>query len=282
MRRVSYLFMAAAIVTAASPSNAAVDHSLWSSLLARYVNDSGKVAYRDWQANDRATFQRYLDTLAQTRPEDLSEVGEKAFWINAYNAVIVEGILQGYSAEGLLGRKRLFSWFTVRIAGKDRTPDEIEHQILRKKFHDPRIHFAIVCASSSCPKLRDEAYLPDRLEMQLDDATRAFVNDDTRNQIDAQGVALSKIFDWFAEDFKANAGSVVEFVRRFVADEKRAKLNLADDSLRYLDYNWTLNAQEGQRVSWRRKNDETMERNSRNGACGRFGDHAARCPSRPS
>jgi hypothetical protein len=229
--------------------SASVNHTSWNTLLARYVDDSGRVAYHDLQAKDRATFEIYLDVLAQAQIENMNESEEKAFWINAYNAVIVSGVLQGYTAEGLLGRKRLFSWFTARVAGKDRTPDEIEHQILRKKFHDPRIHFTIVCASTSCPKLRREAYMPERLETQLDDATQTFLNDPTRNQIDARGVALSRIFDWFAEDFQTNAGSVVEFVRRFVSEEKKTRLNLKDSDLRYLDYNWTLNAQDRQRVS---------------------------------
>jgi hypothetical protein len=232
-----------------SVAHAAVDHSSWSTLLARYVDDDGRVAYRDLQARDKAIFDLYLVALAQARVEGMSEAEEKAFWINAYNAVIVSGVLQGYTAESLLSRKRLFNWFTVRIAGQERTPDEIEHQILRKKFPDPRIHFALVCASSSCPKLRREAYVPERLDTQLDEATRAFLTDSTRNRIDAQSVALSRIFEWFAEDFKTNAGSVAMFARRFVAEEKKARLNLDDSDLHYLDYDWTLNAQPGQRVA---------------------------------
>lgn len=249
MRRLLFSLVLTSSFAFIPPLFAAVDHTLWNTLLARYVDDNGRVAYRDLQVKDRATFELYLDALAQAQTENMNEVEEKAFWINAYNAVIVSGILQGYTAEGLLGRKRLFGWFTGRVAGKDRTPDEIEHQILRKKFRDPRIHFTIVCASSSCPKLRREAYVPERLDAQLDDATQAFLNDPVRNQIDAHGVALSKIFDWFAEDFKTNAGSVVEFVRRFVSEEKKSRLNLKDSDLRYLDYNWTLNAQDGQGVS---------------------------------
>lgn len=241
------LSLAMALLLSSQPSDAAVDHNPWSVLLARYVDDNGRVAYRDLQERDRAAFDQYLATLAQARTEDMNEAEEKAFWINAYNAVILSGILQGYTAESLLGRKRLFSWFTVKAAGQDRTPDEIEHQILRKKFHDPRIHFTIVCASSSCPKLRREAYVAARLESQLDEATRAFVNDPARNRFEAQHVALSKIFQWFAEDFIKNAGSVVAFVRRFVPKEKQAMLTLADNDLRYVDYDWTLNAQNGQR-----------------------------------
>jgi hypothetical protein len=231
------------------PSTAAVDHSPWHTLLARYVDNNGRVAYRDLQAHDRAVFEGYLATLAQAQVAGMSEAEEKAFWINAYNAAIVNGVLQGYTAENILARKRLFSWYTLFVAGEERSPDEIEHQILRKKFHDPRIHFTIVCASTSCPKLRREAYVPDRLDQQLDEAARAFINDPARNRIDAQQVVLSQIFQWFAEDFVRNAGSVPGFVQRFVADDKRAILSAKGGDLRYLEYDWTLNAQEGQRVS---------------------------------
>jgi len=179
----------------------------------------------------------------------VSEAEEKAFWINAYNAMIVNGVLQGYTAESLLGRKRFFSWYSLPIAGEERSPDDIEHKILRKKFHDPRIHFAIVCASTSCPQLRREAYVAERLEQQLDEATRIFINDPARNRIDSQQVALSQIFQWFADDFVHNAGSVVGFVQHFVDDDKKSMLTAKKDALQYLEYNWTLNAQEGQRVS---------------------------------
>lgn len=228
---------------------AAVDHSSWSSLLTRYVGDDGRVAYRDLQTNGSTAFRAYLDVLTDARIEGMSETEEKAFGINAYNAVIINGILQGYTAESLFARKWLFSWLTVRVAGQERTPDEIEHQILRKKFHDPRIHFTIVCASSSCPKLRREAYVAERLELQLNEAAQAFVNDPVRNRIETQSVALSKIFEWFAEDFKQSAGSVTAFVRRFVGAEKAARLNIPDSELHYREYDWTLNAQEGQRIS---------------------------------
>ena len=227
---------------------AAVDHSLWSALLARYVDNDGRVAYRDLQERDKATFEEYLSALAHARTENMNEAEEKAFWINAYNAVIVSGVLQGYTAESILGRKRLFSWFTATVVGQARTPDEIEHQILRKKFHDPRIHFTIVCASSSCPKLRREAYVAAQLDAQLDEATRVFLNDPVRNHIEPHQVRLSKIFEWFAEDFRNNAGSVTAFVRRFVGEENQAMVDLTDSTLRYLDYNWTLNTQNGQRV----------------------------------
>lgn len=231
------------------PSSAAVDHSSWTTLLARYVDDDGRVAYRDLQAHARAALDGYLTILAQAQVEGMSEAEEKAFWINAYNAMIVNGVLQGYTAESLLGRKRFFSWYALPIAGEERSADDIEHKILRKKFHDPRIHFAIVCASTSCPKLRREAYVAERLDQQLDEAARTFINDPTRNRIDSQRVALSQIFQWFADDFVNSAGSVVEFTQRFVADDKKSMLTAKKDDFQYLEYNWTLNAQEGQRIS---------------------------------
>ena len=242
----STLFMTL-IVT--QSTQAAVDHSPWDTLLHRYVDQNGRVAYRDLQKRDSMLFVEYLNTLAQAQVEGLSEAEEKAFWINAYNAIIVQGVLNGYTAESFISRKRFFSWYALPIAGKERTPDEIEHQILRKKFRDPRIHFAIVCASTSCPKLRAEAYVSARLDQQLDDAARVFVNDPTRNLIEPAQVVVSQIFQWFAQDFIDQAGTIPTFLLRFVDDEKKAILATFTRELRYLEYNWTLNAQDGQRVS---------------------------------
>jgi hypothetical protein len=230
------------------PSAAAIDHSLWDTLLRRYVDQDGRVAYRDWKAHDLASFETYLKTLAEARVEGMSEAEAKAFWINAYNAVIIQGVFNGYTAEGLISRKRLFSWYSLMIAEKKRTPDEIEHEILRPKFRDPRVHFAIVCASTSCPKLRPEAYVAGRLDQQLDDAARVFINDPDRNRFVIGHVAVSPIFQWFAQDFIDEAGSVPRFLLRYVAGEKKAILGSFTGDLQYLEYNWKLNAQDGQRV----------------------------------
>jgi Protein of unknown function, DUF547 len=230
-------------------AHAAVDHRLWDTLLHRYVDQNGRVAYRDLRTRDYTSFAEYLKLLAEAKVEGMSETEEKAFWINAYNAIIIQGVLNGHTAESFLSRKRLFSWYAPSLAGKERTPDEVEHQILRKKFRDPRVHFALVCASTSCPKLRPEAYVPERLDQQLDDAAHTFVNDPLRNHIEAGHVAVSSIFQWFAQDFSEQAGTVPKFLLRFVAEEKKATLENLTGELLYLEYNWTLNAQDGQRVS---------------------------------
>lgn len=242
-------FLVMLLVFSAKPVVADVDHTAWDSLLKQYVDGEGRVAYRNLKEKDLAVFKSYLETLATAKIDGLSVNEEKALWINAYNAAIVNGVLEGYSAEGIIGRKQFFSWYTLKVAGKDRTPDEIEHQILRPKFNDPRIHFAIVCASASCPKLRTEAFVAEHLDAQLDDATRRFINDPSRNQITPGQLAVSKIFEWFAEDFVKKSGSVANFIQGFVDTDKQAVLKSAGDELDYLDYDWTLNAQDGQRVS---------------------------------
>jgi hypothetical protein len=121
---------------------------------------------------------------------------------------------------------------------------DLEHEILRREFHEPRIHFAIVCASSSCPKLPSWAYIPTQLDQQLDQATRAFINDHMRNRFDRQQKVayLSKIFDWFESDFAGTSGSALQFVARYVYDADLAReLEAGMYRIDYLNYDWSLN-----------------------------------------
>jgi len=252
------LVAAAVLAGGTRPAPAAVasfDHSIWNRLLATYVDDAGRVAYRDLQEHDMPLFQVYLDSLGSATPDRWPTEEQLAFWINAYNAGLVLAVLQGQSAESLIGRARLFKTWEFRVAGTDRSPDDIEHGILRKRFSEPRIHFAIVCASTSCPRLRREAYVAARLDAQLDDQTRRFVNDPARNVIDpkTRTLKLSKIFDWFQEDFVKAAGSVTAFVARWVQDpEARAWLRSGPVKIEYLDYDWSLNVQPEERPLRRR------------------------------
>ncbi len=209
-------------------------------ILGGYVDDSGKVAYRRLERESAAKLRDYLAGLSEVDPASLGRSARIAFWINAYNAHVINGVLNGYSAEGLLARKRFFSWYSFRLAGADRTLSEIEHEILRAEFDEPRIHFALVCASTSCPILRREAYRGAQLDEQLQDQARRFITDPARNRIGPGEVALSKIFDWFAEDFEKAAGSVVQYVRRYRPVPEAVEVS-------YLDYDWSMNAQPGQR-----------------------------------
>jgi len=244
---VLYLLTSAALGVTMAGIARAGDHQLWNHIVAKYVDDDGRVAYRQLQADDRPVLSKYLASLGEARLDGFPEKEQLAFWINAYNAMIVEGILEGYSAESLLTRLRFFKSYRQVIVGEERTPEDIEHGIVRSHFRDPRTHFALVCASSSCPKLRREAYVADRLDEQLDDQARRFLNDPSRNRIDpvAGTVELSEIFKWFDEDFTRNGRSLADFLAPYLTPEQVQLVRSQQPT--YLDYNWTMNAQPGQR-----------------------------------
>jgi hypothetical protein len=231
------------VAQGAAPSS--FDHSAWHRILTEYVDDDGLVAYRRLGEAGRGDLDAYLARVADARPQQWSETEQIAFWINAYNAGIVAGILDGYSPESALSRARLFRWYSFAITGKKRTPDEVEHDILRKQFTEPRIHFALVCAATSCPKLRREAYRGDILDRQLDGQARRFINDPKRNVVDpGKGLRLSTIFKWFAEDFAKSDKSLNEYVAAYVEDPRHAEyVEKFDGEIEFLEYDWGLNAQ---------------------------------------
>lgn len=235
--------------TAPAATASHFDHSVWNRLLGTYVDDEGRVAYRKLQQEELDAFNGYLRRLAEAEPRGWPRDEQLAFWINAYNSGIISAIFQGQSAKSLIGRGKLFKFWKFEAAGKKRTLDEIEHETLRKQFREPRIHFAIVCASTSCPKLRREAYVGEKLDEQLDDQARRFINDPARNRIDRQTgeIRLSKIFDWFEDDFEAR-GSLLTFVAQYVGDDETRAWLLSGEKLEveHLDYDWSLNVQPSQ------------------------------------
>jgi hypothetical protein len=231
----------AALASGAPAARAADLHAPFSSALARHVAD-GRVDYGG-MARD-ADFARYLELLSGTDVGRLAGDADRlAFWINTYNALAIKGILDGRSPSGVLGRIGFFRTATWSAGGLEFSLHDLEHRILLP-LGDPRVHFAIVCASRSCPKLRAEAYRAADLERQLDEAAVSFINDPDRNRFDREtGVAhLSKIFDWFAADFRTHAGSVQKYLARYVADPAVAG-RLAQDGfrVRHLPYDWSLN-----------------------------------------
>jgi len=239
-----------AIAMLAAPARAAesFDHSAWTRLLERYVDDDGRVAYRDLAANDGATLDAYLAALAAAQPASWPRDEQLAFWLNAYNAVIVQAVLDGYSAESLLGRYRMFFRYERTVAGQARTPDAIENQVIRPSG-ESRIHFALVCASTSCPKLMRRAWAAATLDADLDAEARRFVRDPSRNQIrpGESEVRLSEIFDWYEKDFGGSDESVRAYVARFADEPARTYLTERKPEVEHLDYDWSMNAQPGQK-----------------------------------
>ncbi len=219
-----------------------VSHQAWDQIVQAHVRD-GQVDYPAIQADGK--IDGYLSELNRIDPTRLAKREDQlAFWINAYNAFAVKGILDQYSPMTLWGRYRYFIGRDYQVGGITINLYDLERQVLIEQFHEPLMHFAIVCASISCPKLQPWAYQPDQLDRQLDRVARAFINDPTRNRFDQKQktASLSMIFHWFEKDFTNAAGSVLAYIGRFVEDPELAKdLTQSNYRIEYLEYDWSLN-----------------------------------------
>lgn len=189
-------------------------------------------------------FGRYLTSLATATESDLDKPDIRlASLVNAYNALAIRGILDGYSPSSWFGRRTYFRQREYDLLGTKTTLEQLEHgKIL--PLGEPRVHFAIVCASLSCPRLASGAYRPGTLDAQLDAAARSFANDPTRNRYDVKRriAFLSSIFDWYQSDFIRAAGSTQKYLARYVSDPAAAELLARDGfDVRFVDYDWDLN-----------------------------------------
>ena len=228
------------LLCATLPAQAALDLVTWGALLGRAVSD-GQVDYRQWR--DNSSFDALVEQVATTDISGMSREETLVFYINAYNILAARGILDGSAPSSLWGRYTYFKRDKYTVAGGVINLHELEHQLIRP-LGESRIHFAIVCASQSCPVLRDEAYTLARLDQQLDDAARIFINDPRRNrfEIDSKRAEISSIFDWFEEDFDADAGSVQGYLARYIEDQAIARLLSREQlTVNFLDYDWSLN-----------------------------------------
>ncbi len=231
------------------------DHSIYDALLKQYVNEQGLVDYQGLKAKGADQLDAYLQTLAATNPAQLGEKERLAFWINAYNAYTLKLIVESYPVESIketaggafIPRARS-PWEAAfaTVGGTDYTLNEIEHEIIRKAFDDPRIHFAVNCAAKSCPKLRPEAYVGARLDAQLDDQAWAFLHNEELNRIPAGegAIALSKIFKWYGEDFGGSDAAIQAFLAPYFEGTVREKLEAGAYEIDFLDYDWSLNEQQ--------------------------------------
>lgn len=229
----------------------AVDHSVFDRLLKEYVNETGLVNYRAWKAQDEETLRNYLKMMDKIDPDRLGRTEKIAFWINAYNALTIQGILDFYPLKSIRDKvSRIFGFniwddYPMTVSGRSYSLNDIEHKILRK-MDEPRIHFAIVCASVGCPKLRDEAYTGAKLNAQLDDQAEHFFAQPRNFRIDRERntVYLSSILDWFGEDFGGSRQGKLDFVSKYLSEkEDRTFLRSGEPRVKYLNYDWALNEQ---------------------------------------
>jgi hypothetical protein len=249
MKKGSFLFFAflgLPLILAAAPpevkSETKVNHSLYGELLEIHVKN-GVVDYKGLK-DDENKLDQYLKILDQTNPDELPRKEQFSLYINAYNAYTIKLILDNYPVKSIkdIGGLLKSPWKIkfCKIGGKIYTLDEIEHEILRPRYKDPRIHFAVNCASKGCPPLMSEPYRADLLEGQLEKNTIEFLNDPKRNYLDGRTLYVSRIFKWFRGDFEDD---IVGFFLKYAQGEFRQRLATQKDRIRvkYLDYDWSLN-----------------------------------------
>jgi hypothetical protein len=215
-------------------SSAKFNHKKWDSLVQQHVSSDGKVDYKGFK-KDVIYLEVYLQELSKNVPKDDQIKEEKlAYWMNAYNAFTIKLIIDNYPLKSIKDIKEPWKRPIAKIDNKWYSLNDIEHNILRK-MNDPRIHFGINCASYSCAPLWNRAFTAADVEMELEALTKRFINDRTRNKISSDHMQLSKIFQWFAKDFKKK-GSLVAFLNHYASTpiHKNAKKS-------FLKYNWSLN-----------------------------------------
>jgi hypothetical protein len=233
---------------------AALEHGEWDALLKAHVVvlDGGRASRLRYagMAAQRATLERYTDSLSAVPESEFGRWGraeQMAFLINAYNAFTVKKVLARYPDIAsiwefgkLFGNPFRDEFFT--LLGARRSLDWIEHERLRQDYREPRIHYAVNCASVGCPMLREEAYVAARLEAQLEEQARRFLSDRSRNRLRAGRLEVSRIFEWFKQDFEPRARYFAPYADLLADDPKGRELIAgARAPLRFLDYDWTLN-----------------------------------------
>jgi hypothetical protein len=236
-------FVIGTLGSAASSRTSAVNHEIWAELLGKYVTADG-VNYTGFK-KDEDRLDQYLRVLENTDPEKLPRNEQYAYYINTYNAWTIKLILSGYPGVQSIkdfGTILKSPWQKewVRVNGDVITLDHVEHDILRPRYKDPRVHFAINCSAASCPPLRPEPYLADKLDQQLDDSTRAFINKVSNYRLEGNTLYVSRIFKWFSDDFNEDA---LGFYLQYAEGQLKEKLIRYKDRIqvKYLHYDWSLN-----------------------------------------
>ncbi|GAC1518428.1 MAG: DUF547 domain-containing protein [Myxococcales bacterium] len=235
-------------LASAAPAQAAPTHAEWTAALHKYVR-AGKVDYRGLKEHG-ALLDTYLRTLLGVKKEELAALDraeQLAFWINAYNAYAVRLILDHFPVDSIrsigLFPGAAFRRKFIPLAGEQLSLNDVEDRL--RALNEPRIHFAIVCASKSCPELKGEAYTAGRLDKDLEEATRAFLRDPEKNRFDeeARTFHLSSIFKWYRGDFERAAGSLEEYLARNAPGGAALALRKGGVRLDFLGYDWSLNGQ---------------------------------------
>ncbi len=220
------------------------NHLAWDSLLQSHVNNDGLVDYEAF-IRDSTKLNLYLLELSISPPDNIwDESDQLAYWINLYNASTIRLVTQHYPIESIkdIGSSIQIPFVNtpwqkefIKVLDKTLDLDDIEHNIIREQFDEPRIHFALVCAAMSCPSLRNEAYIGSTLDNQLTDQAKIFLSDLDKNNISSNHIIISKLFNWYGRDFKKNS-TLIEYLNKY-----SPTLINKDAETDFMDYEWSLN-----------------------------------------
>lgn len=243
------------IVAVPRPARAAdPDYSLWQALLSKHYNPARGMNYKALKAHDAATLEQLQQRMAQVDVGSLSKKEQLAYWINLYNISTVAVVVGGYPVDSIrdlstdpIVRLNVFKKDSVQTRQGKMSLDAVENEKIRAGFHDPRIHFAINCAAVSCPPIRPEPFVGARVDEQLDDQARKFLNGPHGVRLEKDGSDLvlhvTKILDWFADDFEKWGGGRIAFLRKYLPPDKQKRIDAARGNveLEFDDYDWKLN-----------------------------------------
>lgn len=210
------------------------NHALFDALLQKAVSTSGQVNYNTIKSNN-ADLDAYISELSNNQPDNSwSKNSAMAYWINAYNAFTLKLVADNYPITSIKDLHNGNPWTVkwIKLAGSTYSLDQIENEILRPRYKDARIHFAVNCAAKSCPPLHNRAFTEDNLNSKLNRLTRSFINNENYNTISADQLVVSKIFDWYASDF----GMLTDFIDRYTDTEINSGA-----TIKYQEYDWSLN-----------------------------------------
>ncbi|MGH9657690.1 MAG: DUF547 domain-containing protein [Bryobacteraceae bacterium] len=240
-------YAALALLVCTPLAGTGFDHSIWDRILKKHVNAIGEVDYAAIK-KDRADVDAYVLALGESSPDSRKELfpsrnHELAYWINAYNALVTKGVVDAYPTRSVRDLGFAYGFFRRKdytLGGQKISLLALENDIIRKRYQDARIHFAIVCASISCPRLSPDAFAGDQLDQHLDAATRMALAERRILAVkpEANEVVLSALFDWYKEDY----GPVLDFLKKYATVKDREALErIKKPKLKYYDYDWSIN-----------------------------------------
>lgn len=218
----------------------APDHSQFDALLKEFVTEKGGVKYKDWKGNADAIakLNTYVTWVEGADPSKMADKDRLAFYINAYNAITIKAVLDRYPIKSVMDVKGFFDGIKHKVAGKEMTLNDLEGKEIREAFGEPRIHFVVNCASASCPIIQRDALTASNLEAVMEKGTKAYVLQETKVDAAAKTVDTSKIFEWYAGDFKA-AGGVNAFLAKYLPADQAEIAKTAKVTTH--EYGWSLN-----------------------------------------